>query len=147
MPKTIALAVSFLAACGGSSPDPLVTLPDNTLFHVSVTKDRPVLSCDGTVHTGTNAAQFTCVNYLSGTQVVYSVQGVLEYTPLDDRAKLHVRALGSDADHYPASNGYPLAIALVHDGEQWSGWGSIYPRDAAFGYFDANVTAYTDRSK
>jgi hypothetical protein len=72
---------------------------------------------------------------------------VLEYTPHDDRATLHVRALGSDADHYPASNGYPLAIALVHDGKQWSGWGSIYPRDAAFGYFDAAVSAWTDGSK
>jgi hypothetical protein len=147
MAKTLAVAVLFFAGCGGSPEESLVTLPENTLFHISVTKDKPVLSCDGTVHTGTNAAEFTCVNSLTGTQVSYTVEGVLEYVPRDDRATLHVRALGSDVDHYPASNGYPLALALVHDGKQWSGWGSIYPRDAAFGYFDANVTAWTDLAK
>lgn len=136
--STVAVMWLAASACGGAAR--LADLPVPATLHILVSKPSPYFACDGTVDTGENTAQFTCASS-SGT---WDVTGILEYERFSDRAQVHIRALPEDINHYPASQGYPLAIDFdpSESGVEWTGWAAIYPPDEEWGHIGLTAVAW-----
>jgi len=140
------LLTFLIVACGGSGLVELKT--DKTIaFEVhSLEEHLTPIDCFGRMYMPELRVHATC-HYTSletASGATDTFDAAIEYLPHPEAVWLHFYVAADEVNHYPVSQGMPMAMHLSPGGRGWLGDSVFYPRDSPVGYMDRPVEAWVE---